>query len=395
MLGTKYLSELVNFNHLFLDELNIVQAPTGSGKTFFALHTIPEICKDPLHQALYLIDTINGKEQILRNYNASPSTYNWIKDINEGYGCAWETRDEHVVIMTYALFGEILKSKPDFGKHFQFIICDELPSLIKFQNFSKKPNSHSIAKEGLEHITKDETTIVIALTATPKPLFKSFKTPCRLIPIDQEELRHYETKTTKHYYSIKHLISTMDVAETGLCFASRIMTMKDIEAAAAAHGLNPICVWSTNNVEHPMNENQLRVRKSILEDFSIPPEYNFLIINSSSETSIKIKSPVDYVIVHHSNEDTQIQVRGRVNKDLKTLYLPSSEINDLLIPDDFLGRRLFKEDKDKLCDVLEIRNKNGRPLKWTSLNKLLPDNHYNTEEGRYKNKRYTIITSQK
>ena len=235
MLGTKYLSELVNFNHLYLDELNIVQAPTGSGKTYFTLHTIPEMCKDPLHQALYLIDTINGKEQILKNYNARPATYNWINDIAEGYGCAWETHDEHVVIMTYALFGEILKSKPDFGKHFQYIICDELPSLIKFQNFSRKPNSHSIAKEELEHITTSNTTIVIALTATPRPVFKSFKAPCRLIPIDQGELRHYETKTTKHYYSIRHLISTMDVSERGLCFASRITTMKDIEAMAVAH----------------------------------------------------------------------------------------------------------------------------------------------------------------
>lgn len=43
---------------------------TGSGKTYFALHEISSLCQNALHQAVYLIDTINGKEQILRNYNA-------------------------------------------------------------------------------------------------------------------------------------------------------------------------------------------------------------------------------------------------------------------------------------------------------------------------------------
>ena len=54
-----------------------------------------------------------------------------------------------------------------------------------------------------------------------------------------------------------------------------------------------------------MTEEQKTARETILRDYKIPEAYNLLIINSSSETSIKIKSPVDYVIVDNTNPDTQ------------------------------------------------------------------------------------------
>lgn len=55
-----------------------------------------------------------------------------------------------------------------------------------------------------------------------------------------------------------------------------------------------------------MTEEQQTARETILRYWKIPEEYNLLIINSSSETSIKIKSAVDYVIVDNTNPDTQI-----------------------------------------------------------------------------------------
>ena len=65
MIGNKYLSELIDLSALKIDALNVVKAPTGSGKTYFALTAIPEsIGEKALWQVVYLIDTINGKEQI-------------------------------------------------------------------------------------------------------------------------------------------------------------------------------------------------------------------------------------------------------------------------------------------------------------------------------------------
>ena len=41
MRGSKHLSELIDLSALKIDALNIVKAPTGSGKTYFALTAIP------------------------------------------------------------------------------------------------------------------------------------------------------------------------------------------------------------------------------------------------------------------------------------------------------------------------------------------------------------------
>ena len=62
MTGEKYLSDLVDVNMLSKGKLNIIKAPTGSGKTYFALTFIPSLAHDAYHTVVYLIDTINGKE---------------------------------------------------------------------------------------------------------------------------------------------------------------------------------------------------------------------------------------------------------------------------------------------------------------------------------------------
>ena len=158
MIGTKYLSEAVDINNLEKEKLNIIKAPTGSGKTYFALHEISSLCQNALHQAVYLIDTINGKEQILRNYNATECNKYWLRDIEGDY--LWFQEDSRVVIMTYAKFGFILSTKPEFYNYFDYIICDELHSLIRFQYFSQLPNYHSIAKEGLERAVTNSKTML-------------------------------------------------------------------------------------------------------------------------------------------------------------------------------------------------------------------------------------------
>jgi len=63
------------------DKLNIIKAPTGSGKTYFAFKAIPEAVDDAYHKTVYLIDTVNGKEQILNNYNASVVSSYWMEEV--------------------------------------------------------------------------------------------------------------------------------------------------------------------------------------------------------------------------------------------------------------------------------------------------------------------------
>lgn len=390
MKGSKYLSEMVDISLLKKDKLNIIKAPTGSGKTYFALTHIPNLVSDAKHNVVFLIDTINGKEQILQNYNATSEYYGWAREADENG--MWFEDDKNVVILTYAKFGLLSQKYTDFHANFDYIICDELPSLIQFQTFSERPNLHSVALMMLKSAVRNSRTTVIGMSATPRKMKEEFEGYYFELPIDQTDLRHYDVEEIIPIRDFSSLLSGLDPTETGIYYTPRITTMIAVEEEARELGLHPISIWSVGNREHTMTEEQLSVRESILKDYTIPKGYNLLIINSSSETSLKIKSPVDYVIVHSSNEDTQVQVRGRVNNDLKRLYLPASKDDPIELPDRFLGIELFSQDKNELCDYINLKNPYNRPYRWTTIKSLLIDNDYTITEGRRNNLRFAVIT---
>lgn len=389
MKGTKYLSELVDCSALQKGQLNVIKAPTGSGKTYFALNYIPSLTNDSLHNVVYLIDTINGKEQIVRNYKATSEYYGWSKEVE--LGGMWFEPDNRVVVITYAKFGVLVEQNIEFYKNFSYIICDEIHSLLRFQNYSKKPNYHSIARQVLEQAVKQKSGIVIALTATPDTIKNQFNAPSAEIAINQEELIQYDIKQVEGYTNPITVLSKVDVGTVGLCYFSRIHQMIEFEQEAKQMGFSPVSIWSINNKDHPMNDEQLETRRSILESWTIPPQYDLLIINSSSETSLKIKSKVDYVIVHSSNPDTQVQVRGRINSDLMTLYLPVEGVSEIVVPSEYLGKRLFQGDKQALAEALNLRNTNNRPYRWPTVKNLLIESDYSVIEARQGNLRYVVI----
>ena len=390
MKGTKFLSEMVDVGMMKRDRLNIVKAPTGSGKTYFALTHIPSLTYDAIHNVVYLIDTINGKEQIVRNYSATSEYYGWANQVDEQG--MWFSPDNRVVVLTYAKFGYLSQQFTDFHANFDYIICDELHSLFHFQDYSPKPNLHSVALMGIRSAVNNNRSTVIALTATPAIVKKKLNASYYELPIDQSILIHYDQEQIIPFTNLEYVLSGMDSADIGLCYTSRISQMLEIESIAKEMGLCPVCVWSTANKDHPMTEEQLAVRESVLRDFTIPDAYNLLIINSSSETSLKIKSRVDYVIVNSTNSDTQVQVRGRVNSDLKCLYLLNDGTAPMELPDEFLGVPLFTADKARLCELVNLKDPYNVPYKWNTVQQVLLDWGYQITDGRKNNKRYATIT---
>lgn len=392
MKGSRFLTELVDCSTFQKGKLNLIEAPTGCGKTYFALKHIPSLVKKPLYKVAFLIDTTNGKEQIMRKYHSAPATLDWQKSVEtEMINFADE---QHIVAMTYAKFGKMCERDASFVDKLDYIICDEIHSLILFMHIPSPDAYHKIAKLEIERVVRGGKATVIALTATPRKVHQWLRCEVNQIEVDKEQLVQFETKQTVGYNSLKTIINKVSKDEIGLCYTRQIRKMKEIEAMASAAGLSPICVWSTNNTEHPMNENQLAARKEILENSAIPPQYNLLIINSSSETSIKIESRVDYVIVDCKDEDSQVQVRGRVNSDLERLYVPSDKVSSLDVREDFLNRKLFDSDKEALCEDLCIYKPGKKEIyKWPGIKKRLLEFGYILKDGREDNKRYTIITA--
>ena len=394
MKGTKYLSDAIHMNDIYSDMLNLVTAPVGCGKTYWALNVLSKTVSRP-YKMVYLIDTVNGKEQLLKHPNTQFYNRDWCETVRNGsvwFGEAAATN--RIVVMTYAKFGVLAQKYSDFGKSFEVILCDEIHNLPRFSSFiSHNPNDtpyHKIAKQRLEEIVTNTKVKVIGLSATPIRAMCDMKCKSRLVKVD-DDVRQFETDKRFTYTNLEMLLQSLGLAERGLVYIGRIHQMKEFEEKARQRGISAISIWSINNQDHPMTEEQRRVRDYILTNAALPPEYDMFIINASSETSINIFGDLDYIVIHNQEEETQIQVRGRYRDDLDSLYLLNYACVPY-VPAEFMGVKLFTEDKKRLCAFLSLRHKDGKKKAWTATKDALIEDGYTITEGRQDNKRFVIIT---
>lgn len=388
--GTKWLSEAVHIDEIEPRYLNIVEAPVGSGKTTWALDTLSSTV-NAKNKMLYLIDTINGREQLLQREDTICVDRQWETHALNDIDLFGEVK---IVVMTYAKFGEIVNRTPTFGNTLELIVCDEIHSLPRFSAFisthpSKAP-LHKIAQTRLTKLINTTDVLVIGLSATPARAATHLNCNIRFITVDQD-VKQYETTNTTAYCSLDNFLSRLPKQKTGLMYITQVSAMKRYTKELTALGIRCIPVWSIHNTDHPMTEEQHRVQQYIINHAALPPEYDLVIINASSETSINIKSHIDYIVVHSQEEETQIQVRGRYRDDLEHLYL--LDYNAVpIVPPEFLSKKLFTEDKAKLCEILNLRNERGNAVKWPTTKKRLGDTGYIVKEGRENNRRYVVIT---
>lgn len=393
MIGNKWLSEAIHTDEFQKGYLNLVYAPTGSGKTTWALNFLAETVSNK-NKMLYLIDTTNGKEQILEHHSTQHFTKDWLYLVTHNMV---DFEDAKVVVMTCAKFGtlvEFYKSRfqKDFGDTFEFILCDEIHNLPRFSAFLHSPrdtNYHRIAKERIEEIVSKQTgPQVIGLSATPKRAETGMLCKTKYVTVDGDA-RQLETRNIVPYANLESLIPTLPKDKKYLVYASHITKMKQLTEIFHQRSIKAIAIWSEKNQENPMNEEQLRARQYILSNKELPPEYGAVIINASSETSISLYGHIDTVIVHTREKEAQVQVRGRYRKDLDTLYILDYEA--ISFPPDFLERKLFEEDKRELSRLLGLRDKNSRLVGWNTVKKKLLEQGFTIKDGREKNRRYSII----
>ena len=124
-----------------------------------------------------------------------------------------------------------------------------------------------------------------------------------------------------------------------------------------------------------MSIEQKRVRDYILENQTLPPEYDFVFINAAYETAINIRGKVDCVVVHTPDEDKVVQARNRYRGDLKVLYRKANaeQVGKVELPSEFVGVPLGEDEKQFLCEYYNLRKKCRNKLKWTSVKKLLKE----------------------
>ena len=373
----QYLSEIVDLFDLKTNMLNLIYSPCGSGKTSFAINELRQI--DSMYPMLYLIDTRNGRDSLIAEYKET------INDAFNGFD-----------LMTYACFGMLCKENK-IPRENMIIVCDELSACIEYSHINPgEDNLHEIALGALCLRYNLGDNYVVALDATPDTIRDYYDFDKALI----NEVPLYGTpkqlkeKEVIEYNNLGLLLNTIDKNQRGLIYTTRIAQMQDCIAKLNARGIKSNGFWSTKNESHPMTEEQIRLRNVVLTTHSIPDDIQVLVINKSTERSINIYTPVDYVIVNSDTIATQIQARGRIRSDIQTLYVYHPDIiDDIYIPDAYINTKLFKSDKDALCDLLGFKNStNGRSLKWTSVKAKLEDNGYQIADKKIKGgERYSVI----
>lgn len=393
----KYLSDkgVINLKEIQNGKLNIIDAPCGSGKTSFIENVLWK--ESYWGRLLYLTDTKNGLEAFKRR-----------GELKEYKGIQYYSH-EGITAMTYAGFATYCKyqwAEWTWNDEDSLIVCDELQSAIKWARIIQKDEhgviirKENIHKTALTELHKriDIGARVVAISATTFAIREEFKDKCIDVPIHADLIK-YEIKHKIKYQNIQNIINELPADKKGLIYVPHVSNMIDLAEQLEARSIKCAAIWSIANNDYKMCDDDLRTRKSILEDERIPDDIQVVFINAASETGINIKSNIDYIVVNSIDEDTVIQVIGRVRHDIDTVYYLDRERTDgyYYISQDkifkWLAMPLTVIDKDKICEELNFRDKRGRLVGWTTIKKSLKYFGYEvTEKHTRKNGDYTIIS---
>jgi len=376
-----YLSEVLDTSVFKRGQANIIVSPCHSGKTTAAAKIIQDHASCP-ERVLYLIDTSAGKEALITHEHAKKCTSTWLEEIDP----RWWTRDpagDRFVVMTYHQFGYKLMEAPTFPLGLDLIICDEMHNLIKYLGIENANNKRPGASEqrccrtALETLgalakRKHATPLVVVMTATVNTV--SERLDAMGVPMEHfdysDRVRSDSTKQRLYYADLSSVISQIN--EKAIIFIPTIEMMKRY-AGEVESGRNFCCLWSVNN-PCPMHEKAMDVRNTLLKTQRIPDDIDLLFFNAAYETSLNIRNEeFNTMVIHNSNPDTQIQVRGRIRHDIEKLYLydKNHEHMDAYFPQEHLDRFLVSAEVWEIARNMNLKDEKGEKMKWPSIYPLL------------------------
>lgn len=375
-----------------------------------------------LDKVIYITDTAMLKDKTLSKYKDitrvfDKETFKRAKDDDVQSKVLEKTG--RVTIMTYSTFGWIM-SKPILEKliynNFDCIIMDEFHNLFEYKNKYDNEEKHfySAITDNLHNIALN--SLLICLSATPyyadKGIEKGEEASKMLYTkmfseSESKELIRYEDKGVSIDMKIQNRIKCMCFEKVKnhiignnhkiLIFTQQIKTAKKYRQRLLKAGYKVECLWSINAKEK-LNQRQLDLREYIIEHEEYPEDLEILIINKAYDTGWDLKdTKVQYVIIDSSNPTIITQVRNRCRHDILLLcYERYSDFgydakgNEIVygddyftfeLPQEYLNKKLTKEDKDYLIDTYAWIKNNGK-CSWNTFKKDLLVCGYVTESDR-------------
>ena len=384
----KWLTEIMDEIGIDLTKDNLLIAPIGSGKTYYAINVL---MGDQNKKYIYLCDNTNLKNQMLKEEKTRSTN-------EDSTICKFAP---NILVMTYKEFGMRLLYEPDTNilKNVSLIVADEIHSCIEYSEF----NQDRDLSKAIEYLLIKRPIPVIMFTATDyyldalckrHPALKKFN---EINLLDRKDIKRYINKV-KLYINNKsqikfYLQQSMEGFEySGMkcgIYTKQITDMLDIETQCKEIGLTPICIWSQHNKEYPLNDEQKEFLDYLINTGEIKDPYNVMIFNKSMETGVNVKdNNVDLCIVNSTNPTEQIQSRGRFRKDLNLVVVKTTKetLPPLIITlkEDELNKWHTKDELKELCDSLNIRNSRGKLIGIPSFMKILDDSYYTVTKSRKK-----------
>lgn len=396
----KYLGEIMKEEAVEFTNNNLILAPVGSGKShLIEKMLIPENYKKKI---LYLTSNTSLKDSLAPNDNKlrkmlaknNQSVKFYTSENKKRYG----DKPYNVHVMTYHEFGaRIWPPNQTFTDDVELIFCDEVHSLATFLNYAGNGDL-KVAIRWL--FTKHENIRKYYFTATDESIEKLEKSNNGFLDriktfnyLEHPEIRKYKPHSVYYITHIEQirthfrarLESIQYHGHKGLAFTKLIKEQKKLAEIAKEEGLTPLILWSTNNQDEKMSEEQLKARSHILNTGHIPEPYDLLIINGSMQEGWNLHDDkVMFAIIDTLDKTEQIQSLGRIRKDIELVVYKTDDekliSNSVVIKPIYLNKELTKKDKDELCEELEIINSRGKISKWRETKSIIEKSGYTVED---------------
>lgn len=404
----KYLAEIVLEEQNQFSSNSLILAPVGSGKSTLIKNVL--INSKDEKKSLILVSTRFLKETVLKNDENLG-----IKVLKKKYN---NNDSGKIILMTYHEFGLRIKDNNSFVENVGKIFCDEVHSLPEYKEYSGSGNFNLI-KFALEHamkylFNKQPGKQIFYFTATDENFLKLKKARPELVKDVKvyDYRKHPEIKQymelSKAYIThieqirpfLKERKESFDYFKSkGLAFGKTIANLKVIEKILEEEGYNPLVLWSDMNEEYKLTKEQQRARNYLIKHGKIPDKYNFLVMNSALREGWDLKDPsVRIAIMNTTSETDRIQARGRIRKDIDLIIYKTTENLDKLhneqVMSKYINVPLTTKEKSELAEILDLRDKYNRLLKWRTVSKTLKENGYEIKDSKttINGKRITVST---
>lgn len=389
-----YLAEIIEKEKPEFKSNNLIISPTGSGKTTLIKEYLIE---NKRHTVLMLVSNETLKSQLAPIDNETRkklSNRMFTSQNKEVYG----DKLYRIHVMTYAEFGERIYVNDKFWRNVTQVFCDEIHSLPEYIKYGAKTNGGLIHSQRLL-FNKHENKTIYYFTATDKNLiemeserpgtmdcvtvfdYRNYENIMKFVPratrkiTDIEQIRQYLKDRNEgfKYYKYK-----------GIAFSKRIKSLKTISDMVIEEGFNPLVLWSENNDDYLLTDEQKKAKVELLTNNKIPEPYDFLIYNSAYQEGWDLKdNSVKLAIMNTTNETEHIQALGRLRRDVDLLIYRTNELDvsqEVEINPKYINKSLTNDLKKKLCKELNLLNSKGNILQWRGVKSLIIKSGYNVED---------------